>query len=236
MENTHCVIEHHAALYGFLAKRAVEKGLESRRALAKATYRYGLERGMRMADYAEAEGLEKTMETYSLFKEWRPPLLGQNIPGDSVKQPHYITSVARCEWAETWKKYGLTSYAKTYCLYVDKALVKGFNPHLELDIPANLSFGDAYCEFDWGYSRTPEVDQQLKELGEKIGTKYVRNFDFHTAHLYTCISRVLRDELGDIGEEISREALVDFREVFGEAYVNTLKEEARLNHWEFIGE
>ena len=26
------------------------------------------------------------------------------------------------------------------------------------------------------------------------------------------------------------------KEVFGEAYVNTLKEEARLNHWEFIGE
>jgi len=229
-----CEIEHHAVLYGYLARRAIEAGLESRRALAAATYRYGLERGMRMADYAAAEGLPRTMPTYSLFKEWRPQRPGQNIPGESVKRPHFLTSVARCEWAETWKKYGLTPYAKTYCLYVDKALVKGYNPELELDIPANLSFGDDYCEFSWGYDRTPEIDAELKALGEKIGTKYVRDFNFHTAHLYCCIARVLRDQLGEAGAEIARASLREFTETFGEPYREALRDAAAENGWEFI--
>ena len=233
METVVCTIEHHAAMYGFLAREAIRAGLEGRRALSVATQRYGWERGARMAEYADHEHLEHTMETYALFKEWRPPQPGQCVPGESVKSPHYLTSVVRCEWAETWKKYDLLPYAKTYCLYVDKALVKGFNAALELDIPANLSFGDEYCEFNWGYDRSPEKERWLNELKTQIGEKYVRDFTFHTAHLYCCISRVLREELSEVGEQICAAGLRCYVEMFGEPYVEVLKAAAAENDWVF---
>lgn len=186
-----------------------------------------------MAQYADHEHMERTMETYSLFKEWRPPQPGQCVPGKSVMRPYYLTSVERCEWAKTWEKYGLMPYAKTYCLYVDKALVKGFNPALELDILANLSLGDDYCEFNWGYDRSPEVDVRLNEIEEHIGNKYVRDFTFHTAHLYCCVSRVLREELGAVGERICVSGLECYAETFGQPYVDVLRTVAAENGWEF---
>ncbi|MBP3737174.1 MAG: L-2-amino-thiazoline-4-carboxylic acid hydrolase [Lachnospiraceae bacterium] len=233
MAEVMCMIEHHAALYGFIAKEAIEAGLDGRRALSAATTQYGRERGGRMAEYAKAEGMERTMPNYSLFKEWRPPHPGECIPGDNIKSPHYVTSVVRCEWAETWKKYDVLQYAKTYCLYTDKALVKGFNEELELDIPANLSFGDDSCVFSWGYDRTPEIDAALQEKAREIGLKYVKDFNFQTAHLYCCLNRVLREELPETGEEICRRGVQRYRETFGQEYLDVLKETAAENGWEW---
>ena len=39
METGVCTIEHHAAMYGFLAREAIRAGLEGRRALSVATQR-----------------------------------------------------------------------------------------------------------------------------------------------------------------------------------------------------
>lgn len=224
-------IEHHAVLYGLLAKEATQSSILARCALGKATAQYGKERGMRMSEYANQEGLERTMPAYSLFKEWRPLESGQMIPGNTIKQPSLITTVRRCEWVETWKKYGLLEYGKTYCIYVDKNLVKGFNPELELDIPALQSLGDPCCIFNWGYNQTPEIEADLADKREQIGEKYVRDFAFHTAHLYTCIKRVLIDHLGDEGRNICDRAVTEFINIFGESCWNAIQDTAQENNW-----
>jgi hypothetical protein len=232
VEKATCVIEHHAVLYGLLAKEAICQGLEARCALGVATARYGWERGQRMAQYAKEEGVEATMPTYAIFKEWRPPALGQMVPGQTLKSPHYVTTVCRCQWVETWKKYGLLEYGKTYCLYVDKNLVKGFNPALELDIPALQSFGDPCCIFNWGYERDANTELALSTLQTKIGEKYVRDFDYHTAHLYSSIYKSLKEQLGVQGQEICHRAMEQFVKLFGEPYRKAIQVQIQKNGWE----
>ena len=157
------------------------------------------------------------------------------IPGESVKSPFFVTTVKRCEWVETWKKYGLLEYGNMYCRYVDKQFVKGFNPELELDIPALQSLGDPCCAFNWGYERTAEIEAELAQQREQVGEKYVRDFLYHTAHLYCAMSRTLVEELGDEGKDIVNRAAAQFCAMFGEEYKWAMKQSAEENGWSYYG-
>ncbi len=228
-------IEHHAVLYGLIAREAIQSSITARCTLAKATSIYGAERGHRMAAYAQAENIERTMPAYALFKEWRPPQEGQMVTEEAVRSPQFATTVRRCEWYETWKKYGLLEYGNMYCRYVDKQLVKGFNPELELDIPALLSLGDPCCIFNWGYERTPEIEEELARQQAAVGCKYVRDFLYHTAHLYCAMSRVFAEDLGEEGRGIIDRAMEQFDSLFGMEYRSAIKQSAEENGWTYYG-
>ena len=234
MKNVICEIEHHAVLYGLFAREAAQAGIRGRCTLGKATAQYGRERGRRMAAYAAAEGIEPSMPAYSLFKEWRPPRPGMMAAGEAISTPEYATSVCRCEWVETWKKYGLLEYGKTYCLYVDKNLVKGFQPELELDIPALQSLGDPCCTFNWGYEKNDSIAQWQQQKQAEIGEKYVRDFNFHTAHLYGTMCRIFQEELKEQGVEICSRAAEEFASIFGPDYLTEIQQIAKDNQW-FMG-
>ena len=219
MEPFHCRIEQHAVLYGLLARAATAHGPAGREALISVTVEYGLERGRRMARYAAQEGIVPRGENYSLFKEWRS-LPGQMCPGESVGEPSFTTTVTRCEWVESWKKYGLLEFGRTYCQYIDRKLYEGFQESCPtrrtLTVRSTLSAGDPVCRFDWGYARTPALAAWSAENQRELGDRYVRDFDFHTGDLLRVAWRVFQEKLGEEGRTICLTAWEEFGRMFGE--------------------
>ena len=73
-----CKIEHHAMMFAFLAKHAIELcGEAGKDAILAGMTTYGNERGARMAANALAHGDELTTMTNQAYGEWKPDYAGQ---------------------------------------------------------------------------------------------------------------------------------------------------------------
>ena len=44
---------------------------------------------------------------------------------------------------------------------------------------------------------TPENEELMAKTKAELGDRYVKNFEYHTAHAYFTMGRVLREELGE---------------------------------------
>lgn len=231
MDEKQCSIEHHAVLYALLARNALAIGDDGKRALKNATIAYGNERGRRMANYAQKEGIIPCGETYPIFKEWRAPGEEGNIPGESGNLPSYTTRVIRCQWTESWKKHGLLEYGRYYCHDIDKSMYQSYQQFHKLTIHGLLSAGDEMCIFDWGYPRTLDMAAQIAEKQGEIGERYVRNFNFHTADLLRTVASVLQEECKERGEHACQRAWEEFQEIFGTEYSKVVEQSARKENW-----
>lgn len=232
-----CQIEHHAVLYALLARGAVLLGKAGEKAIEKATIEYGLERGRRMARYAEQENITPCAETYSIFKEWRPPREGQMTAGPSDEDPSYVTRVSRCEWVNSWKKHRILEYGRLYCVHIDRSLYQGYQSERGLTVRSLLSAGDQACTFDWGFPKNEGTEKTVSRMREQIQDRYVKDFTFHTADLLRVVSRVLIQELGQEGGTACEQAWAQFRELFGAEYSAAILDRARQEGWElpFLG-
>ena len=219
-----CKIEHHAILFAFLAKHAIEIcGEAGRDAILTAMTTYGNERGKRMALNAQANGDELTTMTNQAYGEWKPDYPGQMEFGQLRIQPTLQTYIAKCAWCDAWKKHGLTEYGKLYCVNVDNAVYQGFHPDFVCTpTAAALSWGGERCEFDWGHPLTPAEVKELADKKKELGTSCMRDFNFHTAHLKNTLSRTLTETLGADGEKAVELALKDFSDTFGREYLDAL--------------
>ncbi|SBW00641.1 conserved hypothetical protein [uncultured delta proteobacterium] len=220
-----CGIEQHAVLYALLIREALKHGAAGDKAARDATARYGRERGARMAQKAIADNEPLTRPAYRLYKEWQPPRQGLMVPGPVVqKTPSFITQQLRCEWAESWKRHELAEFGKMYCRYVDRYLCRGWSEDYEVNITTLLSEGDDRCTFDWGYALTPELEKELAEKSAALGTKYVKDFDYHTGHVLHALSSEFAEQLGAAtGAAIRAAALKAFEEKFGKQCVDAIQ-------------
>ena len=115
-----CKIEHHAMMFAFLAKHAIELcGDAGKEAILAGMTTYGNERGARMAANALAHGDELTTMTNQAYGEWKPDYAGQMDFGTLRTEPTLQTYIAKCAWCEAWKKHNITEYGKYYCVNVD---------------------------------------------------------------------------------------------------------------------
>lgn len=74
-ETVSCKIEHHAMMFAFLAKRAIETcGEEGKQAILDGMTVYGKERGARMAARAIGHGDPLNTMTNQAYGEWKPDL------------------------------------------------------------------------------------------------------------------------------------------------------------------
>lgn len=74
-----CKIEHHAMMFAFLAKHAIELcGEAGKDAILAGMTTYGNERGARMAANALAHGDELTTMTNQAYGEWKTRLRRTN--------------------------------------------------------------------------------------------------------------------------------------------------------------
>ena len=209
--------EHHAALFGFLSKRCIQRfGQNGRQAVLDCAAQYGRERGQRMAKRCLANGDALTMFNYLAYGEWRA------LPGEAdvrvvEYQPQYKTHSHKCPWCEGWKKHGLLSYGSLYCLAVDHGVVEGFNPACAIEINQLQSQGDPVCEFVWLQAgvRGPEDKQRLDEKKKKLTATCSKDFRYHTGHLYRVFLSGLTQRFGPAGTEICEAALFDYRRYYG---------------------
>lgn len=219
-----CKIEHHATLFGLLAKYAItENGEKGKDAILKGMTRYGNERGARMAQNALKHGDDLTTMTSQAYGEWHPDYEGQMDAGQLCITPTLRTYVSRCAWCDAWKKHGLSEYGKYYCLNVDNAVYQGFRSDFictQLSTP--LSWGGERCEFDWGQPLTEEENQLLAKKKTELGTSCMKDFTYHTAHILYTISKMLEKELGDAGRNVVKCAVKEYVCIFGAEYLEVL--------------
>jgi hypothetical protein len=188
---------HHALLFALLAREAIAAAGRRRgeRIIRAATRRYGAQRGRRMAQRARAAGHEPTMTSYLGFGEYRIPE-GLAVSRMSQGRAGVELVVTRCPWFETWSGEGLEPYGRLYCLEIDRAVLAGFNPGLELEVRATLATGADRCTFLFPGARLarPREDAAL-------------GWDYHAGHLYKTLREGLVEELGQEGARAAGRAL-----------------------------
>ena len=196
---------HHALLFAWLARAVMQRAdpAVGEAVVRLAVRRYGEQRGRRMALRAGADGQPLTMDNYLAYGEW------QAAPGEMsaeivATQPHLVKHVHGCPWHRAWAAEDLMPYGSVYCLDIDEALVRGFNPALRLDVNSTQTAGDDCCEFVY---RGAGSDQPHKGR--------VMPWEYHAAHLFNTVGEVVVAHLGQAGREAIEEALADFAAHYG---------------------
>ena len=109
-------------------------------------------------------------------------------------------------------------YGRIYCSHIDKSLVKGFNPENELDMDGSLSKGDPCCGFNWigaDYGDEASASADMKKKAE-LSESNVKDFLYHTAHLYSALRRCFLLELGlQASGSICGSAMKEYSELLG---------------------
>ncbi len=217
-------IEHHAMMFAFLAKHAIELcGERGKEAILSGMTAYGKERGARMAANALAHGDELNTMTSQAYGEWKPDYDGQMEFGQLRTEPTLQTYITKCAWCDAWKKHNITEYGKYYCVNVDNAVYQGFRSDLVCTPAAtSLSWGGTRCEFDWGYPLSEEEAAALSARKKELGTSCMKDFTFHTAHLKHTVGNTLIEQLGGEGKRAVSLALKDYSDTFGQEYLDVL--------------
>lgn len=161
--------------------------------LLSALEAYGQERGRRMA--ARCAQRRPHRRYGLLFRLLRMVLAGQreNPAGTRLslrELPH-----TRLPLHSAWKESGLAEYGYFYCRCVDQAILRGFNPALRLSLPTCLTRNERQgCAFHWeSAENTPALFDRQRRLEKRLGGSQVKDFCYHTAHLYSTILRCARD-------------------------------------------
>jgi hypothetical protein len=209
----------HAILFALLSRSAIAHlGTENGEKFMRTAVRhYGEQRGRRMALRAQKDSEPLNMLNYMAYSEWRVE------PGESEQSmaelvPNARSFVTLCPWNQVWVESDLLRYGRLYCLEIDHALVRGFNPALQLDVLSTLSNDERPCEFVFHEANlTPEnltLLDQKKATNQQNGA--VMPWEFHAGHLYAAVKATLTAQLVESGEEILGEALAAFTQRYGD--------------------
>lgn len=209
---------HHALLFAWIGKAVVEQAGEQtgEAVLRTAIRQYGEERGRRMALRAQANRHPLTMANYFAYGEY------EISPGEmdlkiTRRSPHARLCISKCPWHTAWREDGLLALGRLYCLEIDQALVRGFNPALQLDVKATRTSGAAECEFIY-HDADPTLPNLLLLRYRKAvrpGAKAVMGWDYHVGHLFTTLEKIIVQELGEEGQRAIEAGLVEFAERYG---------------------
>jgi pyrroline-5-carboxylate reductase len=217
-------IQHHALLFGYLARSIIQNfPTNGKPAIKQAVVSYALERGKRMALRTKFFGLESTMENFLLFGEWiaEPNLMDQKIV---QKTPVYITQVSKCPWCDYWKKEDLLPYGQLYCEFIDDNLVKGYDSKFGLEIEGVLTKGDNFCEFHWnGVEFDEKKSKKFHEKQKWINGLCKKSWEFHTAHLYWTMVRELTVHLGNQVTESLQQVRQEFSARFSQNHLKIIQ-------------
>jgi hypothetical protein len=196
---------HHALLFAWISRALFQRVDEETAEIAirKAVRRYGEQRGKRMALRAEADGHALSMAAYRAYGEW--VVEPDEMASRSVEQFGDVTThVHRCSWYTAWTENGLSRYGRYYCLEIDRALVRGFNSALCLEVNRTQPGEGDYCEFVY------------RDVGEAIpDPAATMPWEYHAGHMYKTMGEVLAEELGSMGSVVIGQAMDWFTERYG---------------------
>ena len=207
---------HHAMLFAYLAKEAIDTfGPSGERAVTAGVNRYGEQRGHRMALRTLADGNPLDVENYLIYGEW------EAFPGQmDLRFPCYAPEVSmqnyRCPWHTEWSKRGLEEYGRFYCRDVDAALARGYNG-MKLKLLGSRMQGDACCDFIFlGCSVPAERMEVFSRKRAQIGSKAKMPWEYHVGHLYRTMREAIVDAFGVEGETAVARAVEQYREEYGD--------------------
>lgn len=221
---TELKIENQAMMFAFLSRAAIlAHGEEGRAAIQNGMIKYGRERGARMAARAKAAGDPVDLWTNQAYGEWKPDYAGQMEFGMLRSEPTYQTYIAKCAWCEAWKKYDILEYGREYCVHVDEAVYDGFGcGAVCTPLTTSMSWGGERCDFDWGKPLSAEELQMVADKKAELGTSAMRDFNFHTAHIYHTVSEAVREAFPDDAGAIIGKAVSDYVELYGQEAFDVL--------------
>ena len=203
---------HHALLFAWLSRAVFARVGEAqgKALMRRAVRRYGEERGRRMALRAKADGEPLSMANFMAYGELpADPAAFESaseVDGDGIRK-----TICVCPWHTAWSENDLMMVGRLYCLEIDQALVRGFNPALRLDLDRTQPNDGVPCEF---------VFHDVSDPGPERGT--VMPWTYHLGHLYWTMGRVIIEALGDEGEAAAREALQRLGRRYGPAAVQVV--------------
>jgi hypothetical protein len=205
--------KHHALLFGLLARNVIEAGGEAdgEAIVLEAVRRYGEQRGWRMRLRVLRDGAPLNLTSYLAYKEWRPAT--SEASAKTVEQVgDVISTVSACPWANAWSEAGLLRYGRLYCLEIDRALGRGFDPETDLEVRKTLTNDREPCQFVFRQAAIPGE-------GEIPARDPSMPWDYHCAHLYKTMRELLSERMGEEGLRLVRAALDNFEQIVGEVAV-----------------
>jgi hypothetical protein len=218
-----CGVEHHATLFALLAKHTIDTfGERGKQVIIASVYKYGNERGKRMAKRAIANGDKLDLVNSQAYGEWKPEP-NEMEKGVICNEPTLVTGTTKCPWCDNWEKHHLLEYGKYYCINIDEAVFNGFCSDYHVEVIKTLSWGADSCEFDWKSPMDAEDRNRLLYKKEVLGDSCIKDFNYHTSHIFYTVSETLREEFGQQGNQIVADAVQQFISIFGEQYFDAFK-------------
>jgi hypothetical protein len=210
---------HHALLFGWLSKAIIEGVGEQRGkvVVSKALRKYGEERGRRMALRAKGSGHALDVANFFVYAEYRP-ISGKMKAKVAEKSPSFTLEASRCPWCDAWNENGLLPYGRLYCLDIDEAVLRGFNPNLKMDVEGTLSNGAEKCKLVYREANLTLFSYLLVGYKRAIrpGKRVVMPWEYHVGHLFKTFEISIIEDLGELGRKASESAIHEFSKRYGE--------------------
>ena len=215
--------EHHHAwivsdYYRLLRERHGEAG---RRAFLQAARTYGEQRGKRMAMRAIADGRPLGLLEYFAYGEYGSTDVFFDV--DMWGEPGVVhEKVTRCPWADVFARRGLKDCGDDYCREIDRAIVRGFNPELELETASTQHYGGC-CRF---YFRQPGIPADTLDRADALTAgrrDLILPLRYHCAHVYHVFSSTVEGVFGAEGRAVTALAEESFAREFGQDMLDALK-------------
>jgi hypothetical protein len=158
-----------------------------------------------MALRAQADGAPLTLAAFLEYGEWAasPEEMTQTA---TETDGDVLVEVFKCPWHTAWETTGMMNAGRLYCLEIDAALVRGFNPECEIRITTTRPNTGRHCRFRFRNAR-----RARSAKGRKMPWEY------HCGHLLRAMAETLKQELGSAGRDAVATGLAAFRRRAGES-------------------
>ena len=229
---------HHAWIVSDYYRLLLEQfGAAGKRAFVQATQTYGEQRGKRMAMRAIADGRPLGLLEYFAYGEY--PSTDAFFEVDMWGETGVVHErVTRCPWADIFAQRGMKDCGDTYCREIDRAIVRGFNPALELETESTQHYG-ACCRF---YFREAGIPADTLEQAERLTagrTDLLMPLSYHCGHVLHVFAATAAGAFGAAGRAVTEQVLESFAAQYGEAQAQALRRYAaadfdttmRLEDW-----
>lgn len=214
--------QHHAYIVLMFYRELEKYGSLGVEIFKTAARMYGEERGHRMALRALRDGRRLDYAAYFAYGEW------ESSPGAfqmsmTANKGYVEERVEVCPWAGVFEKENCKDCGLAYCSQIDKSIVRGFNPELELQMP-QIHYQDGCCHFLF-------QDESVRESCFEEGDQMIREakgplmlpFCDHCGHVYATFSRVVKDTLPKEGESCLTNIRENLSRLYGSPFVECLE-------------
>lgn len=142
-----------------LAKQMIETyGHEGEEVVRQLYRKYAEARGRRLRVDHERVGLAPTPANAIKHND-EPYYPIWKIEEHEVSDTQYIADIIYCPYAEAWADLGQESMGSIYCTEVYPAMLRGYEAHIECEIPQIKSKSDPICAFRFVTSKPSRNSQ-----------------------------------------------------------------------------